>query len=83
MSAASSAIVHFVARIERFCGQPARAGGNELSLDLIELRRGMDLLELKFAEMAAAFAATDQYDHEGSVSPIQWIRHQCLSLIHI
>ncbi len=26
---------------------------------------------------AAAFATTDEYDQQGSVSPIDWIRHQC------
>jgi len=77
MAAASAAIVHLVARIERFCAQPVPTEGSELTADLIELRRGVNLLELRFSEMAAAFAATDQYDTEGSVSPIQWIRHQC------
>jgi hypothetical protein len=51
--------------------------GSQLSADLIELRRGMNLLEVEFSELAAAFAATDEYDEEGSVSPIHWIRHQC------
>ena len=37
----------------------------------------MDLLELKFSEMSAAFAATDEFDHQGSVSAIHWIRHNC------
>jgi putative spermidine/putrescine transport system ATP-binding protein len=66
-----------VARVERFCTQPLVAQGSELTADLIELRRSIDLLELRFAQMSAAFAATDQYDAEGSISPIQWIRHQC------
>jgi len=73
----SSAVVHLVARIERFCAQTVRAEGSQLSADLIELRRGMNLLEVKFSELAAAFAATDEYDMEGSISPIHWIRHQC------
>jgi hypothetical protein len=77
VSFASPVVVQLVARVERFCRQPARPQGHELTADLIELRRGMDMLEVKFSEMAAAFAATDQYDQEGSVSPIQWLRHQC------
>jgi hypothetical protein len=44
---------------------------------LIELRHGIDLLELGFASCAATFAATDEYDVQGSVSPIDWIRHNC------
>jgi hypothetical protein len=74
---ASTRVVHLVARIERFCAQTVRLEGSQLSADLIELRRGMNLLEVKFSELAAAFAATDEYDEEGSVSPIHWIRHQC------
>ncbi len=77
MSGPSSTIVHLVARIERCCAQPPRKRGDDVSADLIELRRGINLLELRFAEMAAAFAATDQYDIEGSISPTHWIRHQC------
>ncbi len=44
---------------------------------MVELRRGADLVELKFSELAAAFAATSEYDEQGSVSPIQWIRLNC------
>ena len=48
----------------------------ELGDHLVRLRHGIDLLELGFAE-AAVFAATDEYDAQGSVSPIDWIRHHC------
>lgn len=44
---------------------------------MAEVRRGVDLLELEFSRMAAAFAATDEFDQQGSVSPIHWIRHHC------
>ena len=70
-------VVALVARIERFYAQPARKTGPELAADLIELRRGQDLIDLKFSEMSAAFAATDEYDEQGSVTPIDWIRHHC------
>jgi hypothetical protein len=49
----------------------------ELGDHLIRLRHGIDLLELGFAAEAAVFAATDEYDAQGSVSPIDWIRHHC------
>jgi hypothetical protein len=49
----------------------------ELGEHLIRLRHGIDLLELGFASEAAVFAATDEYDAQGSVSPIDWIRHHC------
>jgi Domain of unknown function (DUF222)/HNH endonuclease len=77
MSEAGPQIVRLVARIKRFCAQPARTSGPELAADLTELRRGIDLIELKFSELAAAFAATEEYDEQGSVSPIHWIRHNC------
>lgn len=70
-------IVRLVAQIQEFCAQPARVGGPDLAVDMTELRRGVDLIELKFSEMAAAFAATDEYDEQGSVSPVHWIRHHC------
>jgi hypothetical protein len=34
-------------------------------------------LELEFSQTAAAFAATDEYDTQGSTSPIHWIRLNC------
>ena len=49
----------------------------ELGDHLIRLRHGIDLLELGFASEAAVFAATDEYDAQGSVTPIDWIRHHC------
>ena len=49
----------------------------ELGDHLVRLRQGIDLLELGFAAEAAVFAATDEYDAQGSVSPIDWIRHHC------
>lgn len=45
--------------------------------ELVRLRHAADLLELAFAREAAVFAATDEYDAQGFVSPIQWIRHSC------
>ncbi len=70
-------VARFAEAVERFCAAPIRASGPELNFDMREVSRCRDLIELKFSEMAAAFAATDEYDVEGSVSPIHWIRHQC------
>jgi hypothetical protein len=77
MSGAGDDVVDLVSRIERFCSRDFRHAGPELSADLVELRRGQDMLELRFSEMAAAFASTDEFDQRGSVSPIHWIRHNC------
>src|SRR5947207_1435547 len=67
-----------VARVERFAAgarhprDPRMIGGN-----LVLLRHSIDVLELQFAEQAAAFAATDHYLWSGSTTPIDWIRHHC------
>src|SRR5258708_36258291 len=70
-------VARFAAAVEQFCAAPMRMSGPELSFDMREVSRLRDLLEVKFSEMAAAFATTDEYDLEGSVSPVHWIRHQC------
>ncbi len=63
--------------VERFCVAEHRGSAEELAIDLPELSRCMNLLQLKFSEMAAAFAATDEYDRHGAYSPIHWIRVNC------
>src|ERR1700693_5854967 len=45
--------------------------------ELIRLRRVIDQLELQFSSVAAAFAATEETEWQGHVSPIQWMRNQC------
>jgi hypothetical protein len=50
---------------------------SQLGEYLIQLRHGNDRLELGFARAAAAFATTEEYEAQGSVSPIDWVRHQC------
>jgi Domain of unknown function (DUF222)/HNH endonuclease len=77
MPHASHEVLRLVAEIERFCAEAPRQSVEELGADLIELRRGMNVLELKFSRMSAEFAATDQYDVEGCLSPIHWIRVNC------
>jgi len=44
---------------------------------LKKLRHEIDLLELKFSRVAHEFSQTDEYELEGSVSPVDWIRHHC------
>jgi hypothetical protein len=44
---------------------------------LIQKRHVIDLMELSFSQEAAEFAATDDYEKQGSVSPIDWIRINC------
>ena len=44
---------------------------------LVEMGRGISLMQLMFAKEAAEFAATNDYELDGSVSPIDWIRFHC------
>ena len=68
----------FLAAIIRFVGEPKlELTATELGEHLISLRRGIDRLELDFAMGAATFAATDEYEAQGSITPIDWIRHHC------
>src|ERR1700730_16826812 len=66
------------AAIDRFCER--RLDGrspSDLAGELPHLRHQCDRLELEFSQTAAAFAATDEYDRQGLVSPIHWIRLNC------
>ena len=64
--------------IERFVRVPTlELTPTELGDHLVRLRHGIDVLELCFATDAAAFASTDEYDAQGSVTAIDWIRHRC------
>jgi hypothetical protein len=65
--------------IDQFRRRPSKGtrAEEEVALDLIQLRRGIDLLELEFSELAGAFAKTELADDWGSNSPIDWIRHEC------
>lgn len=63
--------------VERFCDSEHRPSGEDLALDLPALSGCINLLQLKFSEMAATFATTDEYDRDCSYSPIHWIRVNC------
>src|SRR5260370_7616992 len=58
-------------------GRGVAVSGELLGYKLIGLRQAIDSLELEFAQTAAEFARTDEYDEQGSTSPIDWIRHTC------
>jgi len=56
---------------------PPEVSGEERRARMLRKRKAIDLMELSFAEDAAAFAATDEYDELGFVSAIDWIRFNC------
>ncbi len=43
----------------------------------MRLARERDLIDLRFSLVASEYAATDHYDSEGFISPIDWIRFNC------
>jgi hypothetical protein len=49
----------------------------QLAVDLVQLRHAIDLLELCYSRDSAAFAATDEHELQGSVTAVDWIRHNC------
>src|SRR5437899_12630772 len=73
----SPGVSSLIAEIERFCASASPVTGDRLAVDLREVARGRNLLDLKFSEMAAAFAQTGQYDAEGCIAPIHWMRLNC------
>ena len=50
---------------------------DDLRERLIHKRHVIDLMELSFSREAAEFAATNAYDEDGFISPIDWIRFNC------
>jgi hypothetical protein len=74
----SPELAALLSAIDRFRQRPrTRREPQELAADLKGIRHGQDLLELEFAETAANFSKTEEYEDQGSVSPIDWIRHHC------
>ncbi|MBV9525465.1 MAG: DUF222 domain-containing protein, partial [Candidatus Dormibacteraeota bacterium] len=71
-------IVELRRAVESFaCARRAERHPVEVGEDLRELRHLIDVLELDFSRRAAAYAATDQAEREGSATPQDWIRHEC------
>jgi hypothetical protein len=56
--------------------QPSTSGA-EAGEELKQLLHERDLLDLRAAQAAARFAATNEYDRQGYASPIDWIRFTC------
>jgi hypothetical protein len=67
-----------LAAIDAFCARnKAGRPGRVMAIELVELRHACDRLELEFSATAADFAATNEYEVQGSITPIDWIRHNC------
>jgi hypothetical protein len=48
-----------------------------LARELISERHDIDLREVAWSRKAARFAETDYWEQEGSVSAVDWLRHNC------
>jgi len=73
-----SELTELLAAVRTFSERPHRhLSPGRLAQELIQLRHACDRLELEFSLSAARFAATDEYQAQGSITPIDWIRHQC------
>jgi hypothetical protein len=51
--------------------------GRVLGSELIQLRREIDSLELRWSTLAAAFTATGHHVVDGSATAVDWLRHNC------
>ncbi len=64
---ASRQVSELFAALDRFCQRPKSGRApEELAVELIELRRACDRLEMEFSETAASFAHTDASERWGS-----------------
>ena len=72
------AIVELGADVERFERRVdlGRDPGS-IAEDLRQMAQIRDRVDLVFARLAARFAASDEWDRQGSLSPQAWIRHEC------
>jgi len=70
-------IAFLEAAVARFSAQPLPEHGPALASYLTRVQRVSDRLALMSARASAAFAETDEYDNQGFVSPIHWIRMNC------
>ena len=66
------------AAVEGYRSRPAvELSGAEIGAELVGLRHVVDLLEVEFARLSGRFADTDEWDGDGFLSPIHWIRVNC------
>ena len=67
-----------LAAVERYRSRPlVELDGAQIGAELVGLRHVVDLLEVEFARLSGRFADTDEWDGDGFLSPIHWIRVNC------
>jgi len=71
-------LTDLLAAIDGFCRHfTAACDPSDVATQLVQLRSGMDRLEVLFSRTAGTFAATDECENQGATGPIEWIRHNC------
>jgi hypothetical protein len=65
------------AAVARFSAQPLPKDGPGLASYLTRVQRVNDCLTVQSSRASAAFAETEEYDDQGFVSPIHWLRMNC------
>ena len=73
----SRAIAELTAAIDVFLARERPEAPEAIGWEMVHLRHQSDRLELEFSRQAAAFSSTDEYEAQGSTSPIHWIRYHC------
>jgi hypothetical protein len=67
-----AAVKSFIARTHRSEGSPAEVGDA-----LVRKQRFIDTLRLNLAHDAAHFATTDEWERQGSTTPVTWLTNTC------
>src|ERR1051326_8546368 len=73
----STEVAALAAAIDAFCARERPTSPEEVGWELVHVRHLCDRLDLDFSMSAAFFASPNEYDLQGSVTAIDWIRHQC------
>jgi hypothetical protein len=53
-----------------------------MQMEIRNLRMALNSLELEFAAVAAEYEATDDWEKDGHVSLVSWLRHECHMTAH-
>src|SRR5947209_13090237 len=62
---------------EAYCLAAMPETGDDLGEELVGLRLTIDRLEVRFSQLSARHAASGDWEEEGFVSPIHWLRNAC------
>ena len=71
-------LTELLSAIDGFCRDfTAACDPSDVAVQLVQLRGGIERLEVMFSQAVGTFAATDEHENLGATSPIEWLRHNC------